>query len=66
MSFEAVLYDREAVEFLKKEQSLFRLLSWVYRSNWRVLRIDGFEGGRRIPMSAGITRQFFNYEVKNG
>lgn len=28
----------------------FRPLPRSYRSNWRVLHVDGFEGGRKIQM----------------
>ena len=34
-------------------------LGWVYRSNWRVLHIDGFEAGSSLPESKGHRIQFY-------
>lgn len=57
-----ILFDRELLANLKDDMFWWRL-SWVYRSNWRVLHIDGFETGPKIPAYLGYTRIFFNYEI---
>lgn len=53
--------DKQFIEQFKHEVSIFRKLSWVYRSNWRVLHIDGLEGSRRTAIKTGPIRQFFTY-----
>jgi hypothetical protein len=35
-------------------------ISWVYRSNWRVLHVDGFEGGSRLPERQGRMLQLYS------
>ena len=57
-----IYYDHLFLQSLR-DMDLFRKLAWVYRSNWRVLHVDGFEGGRPLPIRMGTPRQFFNYEV---
>jgi hypothetical protein len=53
-------YDTLFIQSLR-DMDLFRSLAWVYRSNWRVLHIDGFEGGRKLPVGIGKLRTFFDY-----
>lgn len=55
-----VYFDRELMKAMR-EPSPFWRLSWVYRSNWRVLHIDGLEGGLRLKMNMGKVRQPFQY-----
>jgi hypothetical protein len=62
MGKESIYFDREILEHLRDDMFWWKL-SWRYRSNWRVLHIDGFEKGIALPMHAGHTRVFFNYEV---
>jgi len=59
MGLDSILFDRSIVDYLKTD--LFRLLAWQYRSNWRVLHIDGFETGSCLPMHTGVQRYFFHY-----
>ena len=56
-----IYFDRELIENLRDEAGFWWKLSWVYRSNWRILHIDGLEGGRRIPICTGKLFQFFQY-----
>ena len=56
-----IWFDRDLIQALKEEAGFLWRLSWIYRSNWRVLHIDGLEGGRRIPIFTGKMRQFFQY-----
>jgi hypothetical protein len=64
MGKDTIYFDKEILESLKDNMFWWRL-SWHYRSNWRVLHIDGFETGIKIPMNMGHTQVFFNYEVSN-
>jgi hypothetical protein len=72
---EAIFFNRELMKSFKEEAGWLWKLSWVYRSNWRVLHIDGFEGGRRLPVGSPVKyRTFFTYgappqktlELENG
>jgi hypothetical protein len=58
-----VYFDKELIQYLKAEAHMRWLMTWRYRSNWRVLHIDGFEGVRKLPVSTGVKRTFFEYEV---
>jgi hypothetical protein len=66
MGSNAVLFDRELIEKSRDSLLWWRLL-FVYRSNWRVLHIDGLEGAifnpGGIPRCTGERVQFFNYKV---
>ena len=62
---ESIYYDRELMIQLKQGTGLLWLLGRSYQSNWRVLRIDGFEGSRRLPISIGRIRMLFHYEESN-
>lgn len=53
--------DLEVFRSLRDSATAFWKMAWVYRSNWRVLHIDGLEGGRKIPISTGKPIQFFQY-----
>jgi hypothetical protein len=55
-------FDPEFIDYLKTTTTAFWKMAWIYRSNWRVLHIDGFEGGRKLPAYTGTKRVFFNYE----
>ncbi len=67
MGKNAVFFDRELIENLKDNLFWWRL-SFVYRSNWRVLHVDRFEGcifnPGHLPWHAGERVQFFNYKVQ--
>jgi hypothetical protein len=58
-----IYFDKELIQYLKAEANVNWLMTWRYRSNWRILHIDGFEGGRKLPVSTGIKRTFFEYKV---
>lgn len=57
-------FDTEMLHCLLEDTSILWKMSWKYQSNWRILHIDGFEGGIRLPVHTGSTIQFFNYEEK--
>lgn len=59
---ESIFFSKDLVEECKRQLSVFYAISRVYRSNWRVLHIDGFEGGCKLPIHAGEVRKFFHYE----
>lgn len=64
MDLSNIYYDRDIVKMFKRECDMFWKLAWVYRSNWRVLHIDGFDG-YRFPFrtGSGKLRQFFSYDI---
>jgi hypothetical protein len=69
MGSEAVFFDRELIESLKIEMTMFEAMAWRYVSNWRELHIDGFETGNKIPfpleqLRIPTTYQFFQYAVE--
>lgn len=58
MGSNAIFFDRDLIASLKGSRQ--------YRSNWRVLHIDGFEHGSffdtvRMPITTGMKYQFFTY-----
>ena len=55
---DAIYFDREMLNSLKFSNFWWKM-TWVYRSNWRVLHIDGFEPF--IPPLPRGQRIFFNY-----
>jgi hypothetical protein len=57
-----ILMDAELMRLLTL-QSPFQKWSWCYRSNWRVLHVDGIEGMvyARLPIPRGEKRNFFTY-----
>lgn len=57
-------YDREIIKSLKLSM-VWWYMSWAYRSNWRVLHVDGFETRQRFPVSTGKKRIWFNYGELN-
>jgi hypothetical protein len=57
----SMYFDKDIVEYLKDVDMFWWRISWVYRSNWRILHIDGFEGGRRIPISMRKSIPWFSY-----
>lgn len=67
MGNDAIFFDRDMIENLKDNMFWWRV-TWVYRSNWRALHIDGLEGcvynPMLIPESLGGRIQFFNYKVE--
>lgn len=61
MGTNAILYDLEFLKILRDNMFWWKL-SWVYRSNWRVLHIDGFEGPTHpLPVNRGQQIKFFSY-----
>lgn len=58
--------DEVLREQLRLSALFFRKLSWIYKSNWRVLHIDGLEGlvyNPKLPVSTGKKIQFFKYPL---
>jgi hypothetical protein len=68
MGSDAVYFDPELIKSLKDNNMFWWRLSYVYRSNWRVLHVDGLEGyvfgGHPLPSNLGERVQFFNYKVQ--
>ena len=62
---DAIYFDREMLNSLKFSNFWWKM-TWIYRSNWRILHIDGFERNPfSMPITRGQQRTFFNYaEVK--
>ena len=61
MGTNAIFYDLELLKTLRDNMFWWKLL-WVYRSNWRVLHIDGFEGPLYpLPVSTGYKIKLFSY-----
>lgn len=63
MGENAILFDRGFLDSMRDNMFWWKI-SWVYRSNWRVLHIDGFETGRRLPIDMGHARTFFTYKTE--
>jgi hypothetical protein len=58
-------YDAEVVRDLFKNHHFWGRFNWYYRSNWRVLHIDGMEGyvfSPKLPVSQGKQIQLFSYD----
>lgn len=64
----ALFFDREIIENLKDNMFWFRM-SYQYRSLWRNLRIDGFEGyiwnRQELPKYQKMEYKFFTYAEPN-
>ena len=54
---QSIYYDREVVLRLQDVMSPF--FKVPYRSNWRVLHIDGFENYPRLPVRQDRPLKFF-------
>lgn len=54
------IYSKELIGMLEKEDSIFQKVFWSYRSNWRILHIDGLEGGRKLKVSLGKIRNMMS------
>jgi hypothetical protein len=56
-------YSQQLIADLKdtfsEQFAIMWRMTWQYRSNWRVLHIDNFEGSGPLPSRAGRTVQFF-------
>ena len=65
---DAVLYDPLIVEAMKNGTTFWWRMAYWYTSNWRVLRIDGFEGyifaRHLLPVHKGRKFEFFGYSDK--
>ena len=64
--FKSNYYDAEVVRDLFKSHHFWGRMSWYYRSNWRILHIDGMEGyvfSPKLPVSSGKKIQFFQYKL---
>lgn len=60
-------YDPDFFKWFSDLSMFWWRQSFYYRSNWRVLHIDGAEGfifSRNLPVSSGRKIQFFQYAEK--
>jgi hypothetical protein len=65
--FDGNYYDAAVIEQLFKSHHFWGRYSWYYRSNWRVLHIDGMEGyvfSPNLPTAQGNSIKFFQYEPR--
>ena len=49
-------------EWWNESSTMWWRMTWVYRSNWRVMHVDGFERSPySLPERRGREIKFFNY-----
>jgi hypothetical protein len=58
------IYDVRIIGEYFDYMELEAFSQYPYRSNWRVLHIDGFEDARSIPANLGKEIQFFHYDIE--
>lgn len=55
-------WEQTILESFREHSTGFWRMTWVYRSNWRVMHIDGFERSPySLPERRGREIKFFNY-----